>query len=302
MRIPLLYWLMILALGGVWGGAFFFTKVAVAEIAPLTLVLFRVGFAAIILWLIVAVARKAVGFDRQSMVRWLMMGLLANALPFALLFYGQREIGAGLASIINASTVLWTAVFAQIFLPDEKLTSLKSVGIAAGFIGIIVMIGPAALEGLGASVIAQLLVVATAISYGFAAIYSRRFAKTDPMVTAAGQLTGATLLIAPVALLVDNPLQMAMPSAATIWSIVGLVVISTALAYVLFFAVVAKVGAVNVSLCTFIVPIVALLLGKLFLSETLIWNQWLGMAMIMFGLLAIDGRVFRTPTKRASDA
>ncbi|MEM1365665.1 MAG: DMT family transporter [Pseudomonadota bacterium] len=302
MRIPLLYWLMILALGGAFGSAFFFSKIAVEEIAPLTLVLLRVGLAAIILWGIVLATGRSAKLNAQTWKRWLMMGLLANALPFTLLFYGQRDIGAGLASIINASTVLWAAVFANMFLDDEKLTRLKTVGIMAGFAGIVVMIGPAAIEGLNASVVAQLLVVATAISYGFAAIYSRRFGKADPMVSAAGQLTGATMLIAPLVLMIDTPFSTPMPSSNTWWAVAGLVIISSALAYVLFFAIVAEVGAVNVSLATFIVPIVALILGKVFLAERLLLNQWLGMAMILFGLLAIDGRVFKQGTNRAAPA
>jgi drug/metabolite transporter (DMT)-like permease len=292
MRISPLNWLLIITLGTVWGGAFFFSKIAVEEIAPLTLVFFRVFFAALILWLIVFVRRRQIAFTWESVKRWLTMGLLANALPFALLFYGQRDIGAGLASIINASTVLWTAVFANLLLADEKLTPLKTIGIVVGFSGIVIMIGPAALQGIGDEVIAQLLVVATAMSYGFAAIYSRRFGKADPMGSAAGQLSGASLLILPVVLIVDDPFAMAMPSAGVIWALAGLVILSTAFAYVLFFKVVAEVGALNVSLCTFIVPIAALILGKLFLDEQLSVTQWLGMGAILAGLLAIDGRIF----------
>ena len=298
MQIPFIYWVLIAILGSVWGEAFFFAKIAVTEIQPLTLVLLRVGLAALVLWVFIWITKGRPLISANVFRQWLAMGLLANALPFALLFYGQREIGAGLASIINGSTVLWTAVFAHIFLADEKLTPLKTMGIAIGFLGIIIMIGPSALEGVGSNVLAQILVVLTAMSYGFAAVYSRRFAKSDPLITAAGQLTGASLLILPVVLLVDRPTSLALPSPAVLMSLIGLVLISTALAYVFYFKIVAAVGAVNVSLCTFIVPVAALILGTSLLGETLTLTQWLGMAAIFAGMVAIDGRIFRKKTLR----
>lgn len=296
MRIPPLYWFLIFLLGGVWGGSFLFVKVAVVEIPPITLVFFRVFFAALILWVIVIALGKRVTPSVQSFKRWLAMGFWFNALPFTLLFYGQQSIGAGLASILNASTVMWTALFANWLLADERLTPLKTVGILLGFTGIVVMIGPAALLGIGDDVVAQLLVVAATMSYGFAAIYSRRFGKADPMVSAAGQLSGASILIAPLMLFVDGNAALNLPSTNTMLAVAGLVILSTALAYVVFFKVVAEVGSVNVSLCTFIVPIIALLLGTFILGERLELTQWLGMAAILAGLTAIDGRLFAPRT------
>jgi drug/metabolite transporter (DMT)-like permease len=219
--------------------------------------------------------------------------VLNNIIPFGLIFYGQLEIGAGLAAIINAMTPVWTILMANAWTSDEKLTSNKIIGVILGFTGVAILIGSSALSGFSGSVLGQIAVLGATISYGMAGVFGRRFAAVPPFQTARGQLTASSLLILPPVLIMDQPWTLAMPSQVAVWSIIGLAIVCTALAYLLFFKILAEAGAVNVSLVTFLVPPSAIALGTVVLGETLEPRHLLGMAVIMMGLIVIDGRLFR---------
>jgi drug/metabolite transporter (DMT)-like permease len=176
---------------------------------------------------------------------------------------------------------------------DERLTLPKLAGVAFGFLGVAVMIGPEVLGGLGLAVLAQLAVLGAAVSYAFAGIYGRRFRDTSPLITATGQVTASTVLLCPLVLMVDQPWALALPGPAIIWAIVGLGLLSTAAAYVIYFRILASAGATNLLLVTFLIPVSAILLGVMVLSEQLTAAQVAGMGLIALGLVAIDGRVPR---------
>jgi drug/metabolite transporter (DMT)-like permease len=209
--------------------------------------------------------------------------------------WGQLRIGSGLASILNATTPLWTVVVAHLLTADEKMNVAKLAGVLIGVAGVAVMIGPIALAGLAGDVAAQLAVIAATLSYAFAGLYGRRFARmgVKPMVVAAGQVGATTLMLLPVALLVDTPWTLPMPGVRTWAALAGLALLSTALAYVLYFRILAKAGATNLLLVTFLIPVSGVLMGVLVLDETLAPRQLAGMALIGLGLAAIDGRLLR---------
>lgn len=287
-------WAMLLTLSVLWGASFFFVGVAVSELPTLSIVVLRVGLAALTLWAVVLVTGRPLPRSGAVWVAFLVMGLLNNVIPFGLIVWGQQTIASGLASILNATTPLFTVIVAGLLLRDEGVTTLKLVGVVVGFIGVVVMIGTDALSGLSTGVWAQLAILGAALSYAFAGVYGRRFKRlgVDPIVTAAGQVTASTALIAPVALVVDRPWQLALPSTTTWAAIVGLAVLSTALAYILYFQILRRAGATNLLLVTFLIPISAILLGVLVLGERLGWAHISGMTLIALGLAAIDGRIF----------
>ncbi len=284
-------WAMLIALALLWGGSFFFARIVVLEIAPFTTVLLRVAIAAATLWLYIALTRRAVTLDRQLVVALVVMGLLNNVIPFSFIFYGQTVIGAGLASVINAMTPIWTLIIANFLTADEKITLNKALGIVCGFVGVAVMMGGDLLAGLAASALAQVSVLAGALSYGFAAVYGKRFVGRDPIVVSAGQLTASTVLMLPIVAMVDPVGDLAMPSASVVASVLGLAVVCTALAYVLYFRILASAGATNISLVTFLIPPSAIALGAMFLGEVMSAQQMAGIALIAAGLALIDGRV-----------
>ena len=287
-------WAMLILLSMLWGGSFFFVGVVVTDLPPLTIVALRVGIAAITLWIIALMIGLRPPKELRVWGAFLGMGLLNNVVPFALIVWGQTQIASGLASILNAATPIFAVVVAGILLPDERVTPLKLVGVGIGFVGVVVMIGLPALSG-GGSFIAQLAIIAAALSYAFAGVYGRRFKamEINPIITAAGQVTASTIVLTPVALMVDGPLDVVAMSGDALAAIAGLAVLSTAVAYVLYFKILELAGATNVLLVTLLVPISAILLGSLFLNESLEVIHFVGMLLIAIGLSAIDGRLWR---------
>jgi drug/metabolite transporter (DMT)-like permease len=290
-----LEWTMLLALATVWGGSFFFNAIAVQELPVFTVVVSRVALAAIILLMIMRLRGERLPRDRRVWVAFLGMGFLNNVIPFSLIVWGQQHIASGIASILNASTPLFTVVFAHILTSDERMTRGKFTGVLVGFAGVAVMIGMDALRELGTGIVAQLLCLGGAISYAFAGIYGRRFRTMgiSPMSTATGQVVASSMILLPIMMLVDQPWTLPVPSLTAIGALIGVAVISTALAYVLYFRILATAGATNLLLVTFLIPVSAILLGTLFLGESLFARHFVGMALIGIGLAAIDGRLWR---------
>jgi drug/metabolite transporter (DMT)-like permease len=207
----------------------------------------------------------------------------------------QQQIASGLASILNATTPLFTVLAAHALTPDERLTPLKGTGVVIGLAGAVLVIGPDALGGLGSDVAAQLACLGAALSYACASIFGRRFRRMGvaPTVTAAGQVTASALMLAPVALVVDQPWTLPAPDLGTWAAVAGIGLLSTAAAYRLFFRILVAAGAVNLTLVTFLIPVSAILLGAAFLDETLAPRHFGGMAVIALGLACIDGRPVR---------
>ncbi|MGY8869780.1 MAG: DMT family transporter [Pseudomonadales bacterium] len=287
-------WAMLIALSVLWGGSYFFVGIALADLPTLTIVTLRVGIAAIALWSIVLLIGQRPPKSMSVWIAFLGMGLLNNAIPFVLIVWGQTQVASGLAAILNATAPLFTVVIAGILLPDERTTPLKLAGVAIGFMGVVVMIGIPAI-GEGNHTLAQVVIMAAALSYAFAGVYGRRFKKmaVSPIVTAAGQVTASALVLAPIALTVDGPLNIAGPSAETWMSIIALAVLSTAVAYVIYFKLLESAGATNLLLVTLLVPVSAILLGALYLNEVLGIVHFVGMGLIALGLSAIDGRLWK---------
>jgi drug/metabolite transporter (DMT)-like permease len=291
--MPAAAWGMLLTLSLLWGGSFLFIRVAVAEIPTLTVVLARVAVAALVLLVVARLTGTEMPRDRRSWRDYLVMGLLNNIVPFVLIVWGQRTIGAGLASILNATTPIFGVIVAHLFTTDDKATPLKATGVAVAFAGVAVLVGVDALSGIGDHLLAELACLGAALSYGFSALWSRRFRGRPPIATAAGQLTCSSLVLTPAVLLLDPPWQHAAPGATAVAAVAGLALLSTAVAYILFFRLTTTVGPTNTMLVTFLIPPSAILLGWLFLAERLAPQHLVGVVLIGAGLATIDGRLVR---------
>jgi len=285
-------WLLLIILSTVWGGSFFFFEVALQTLPPFTVVLGRVSMAAAALLVIARIRGEPLPFSATIAQRYLLLGAISNAIPFSLIVWGQTQIPSGLASIINAMTPIWAVLVGLLIRSDERMTAGKAIGVGLGFLGVAVLMGPDLLRELDPYSLGQLSVLGATICYGFAVHYGRRFGATSALVNAAYMLTAATVWLLPVAILVDHPWTLS-PGLSGWTALLGLSLICTAFAFLLYFRLLASAGATNMSLVTFIVPVSAISLGALFLGERLGPTAFAGMGILFVGLAIIDGRAAR---------
>ncbi|THF59551.1 DMT family transporter [Mesorhizobium composti] len=284
-------WSQLILLGAIWGGSFFFARVAVAEMHPLVLVLFRVAIAAAALQIYLALRGPSFRLALPHIGLFFLLALTNNVIPFSLIFAGQTELGAGIAAILNATTPFWTLIVANAMTADEKLSWNKLAGIGLGIAGTAVMVGPGVLAGLGGPAWPKFALIGASLSYAFALMVARRLKSVPPPVLATGQLTASTVIMVPVILLTTGPAGLFSASVPVWAAVLGLALLSTAFAYILYFNLVASAGATNASLVTLIVPVSAILLGIAFLGEHIEMFELLGMVLIALGLVTIDGRL-----------
>ncbi|PTM60313.1 DMT family transporter [Phreatobacter oligotrophus] len=288
-------WSLLIFLSILWGGSFFFVRVALDDLPPLTLVLSRVLIGAAVLAVVIRISGEAL--PRRPMVWFTLavMALLNNVIPFSLIFWGQTAIPAGLAAILNATTPLFTVVVMHLFTTDDRASPNKAAGVALGFLGVVVLVGPAALGRLDTPLWAIAACLAATLSYAFSGLWGRRIKALgiSPTITAWAQLSVTTVVMTPIVALVDRPWTLAMPGMPAILAVLALAILSTALAYIIFFRLLATAGPSNLLLVTFLIPVSTILLTSLFLGERLAPTHFAGMALIGLGLAAIDGRLWR---------
>ncbi len=293
-------WGMVFTLASIFGGSFLFIRVARHDLPPLTLIAMRVAIAALVLNAVVKIAKVKLPSERAIWAQLAVLSILNNVIPFWLIAWAQGYIEAGLAAILNATTPFFTILIAHWATHDEKISVQKIAGVLVGFLGVVVMIGVEQLSSFGINAMAQMAVVAASAGYACSAIYGRRFKGMglSPLTTATGQVTmGATMLV-PLACLIDRPWTLAMPSSQAIGSVVTLGVLCTACAYILFFKILMRAGARNANLTTFLVPVMAIFLGSVFLNERLQAKHFMGMAVLAVGLVLIDGRLLQWARKK----
>ena len=286
-------WLLIGILAILWGGAFFLIEVGLRSYPPISLVFMRLALAAPPMWIAMRLMGERLPTTGRIWGLLTIVGALNCALPFALFFWGQQYLDSGYASILNATTPLWGVLTAHFLTRDEKATPARIIGVLTGMAGIIVMVGPEAMKGLSNNLLAQIACIVSTIFYSFAAIYGRRLSQTalTPMAVATGQTMAAAVLMVPIVLFVDQPWAMATPRLDATLAGITLALLSTALAYTLYFRLIDRAGASNAQLVAFLMPILAVILGIAFLGESLNQGQIIGAVLIAFGLVIIDGRL-----------
>ena len=285
-------WGLLIILSLFWGGSFFFVEIALRDFEPFTLVFLRIAIAASILVGAVYLSGKRLPRSFKTWLGYLILGLLNNAIPFSLIVWGQTRIESGVASILNATTPIFTVLLAHALTSDERLTAPKLMGVAVGFIGVYLMMKPELTHGFSWRGLGQAAVLGAAVSYSFAGIFGKRFRNIPAVVNAAGMLLCAGIIMLPLAIFIDAPWSVR-PSFEALSAVLAIAVISTAAAYLLYFHLLAAAGATNVLLVTFLIPISALLLGIGVLDEAVKAFEYAGMGCIFLGLIIIDGRALK---------
>lgn len=279
-------WLRLILLSLLWGGSFFFVEIALTGLPPLVVVWARVTIGAVCLGLIVASFGPGLPKGRTAWLALAGMGFLNNAIPFSLFAFAQGQISGALAAILNATTPLFTLVAVHFLTDDEGITPVRALGLLSGFLGVaVMMVG----RGLDGTLWAKLACLGAALSYGIAGVWGRRFRQSGlvPLQVAFGQCASAAVLILPVMLLVSPPWTVAVPEPRVWGALVGLGMLSTVLAYVLFFRILASAGAVRLALVTFLIPVSATALGVAFLGQMPELRHLAGFALIAVGLFAV---------------
>ena len=283
-------WMLLTILSVLWGGSFLFVELALQGLGTLTIVWARVAGAAAVLALWIGLSGAQLPKGRAVWVALAVMGLLNNVLPFTLIVQAQGQIEGGLAAIVNATTPLWTVIVAHVFTTDERRTAAKALGRGLGFAGGLVIAG----DGSGQAG-ARVACLGAALSYGFAGVWGRRFKPMglQPLQVAFGMLASSSVLLLPVWLGIGRPWAQPWPGAGAVGAVAALALLSTALAYILYFRLLASAGATLLSLVTFLIPVSALGLGIGVLGEVILPQHYLGLGLILAGLLAMDGRLGR---------
>jgi len=275
------YLAMLVVLALIWGSSFMFIKIAVRQLDPATLIFGRLGLAALTLAVVVAASsgvRSMVSQLRACAGSLVIVGLVQTAVPFWLLSWGETRIDSGLASIIQASVPIFNAVLAYAFFHEQRVTGPQLVGVVVGFVGVALLVGAQP----GGKLLGALAVVGMAVCYGLGGLLTRRLLLgVKPDVIALGTSLAAAVAVAPFGI-ARAPAHA--PSAGVVASVVVLGVLGTALAYLLFFSIIAGAGAAYASLVTYLVPPVALAYGAVFLGESIGVAAVVGLLLILAGV------------------
>ena len=283
-------WYRVVILSLVWGGSFFFIEVMLEAMPPMTSVLGRLTVGLVGLVCLSKILGYRLGILIEQWQSFALIGLINNAIPFSLISFGQTEITGSIASIINATTPIMTALVAHRLTTDEQLSLNKTLGIGFGFSGILVLFGPAAMEG-EASLLGMAAGLTATICYAFGSVYSKRLKENAPLVNATGQVLYGTCWMIPLVMIIDRPWTIPMPGLAPWLAILGIGFLSTTLAFYIYFRVLKTAGASNVALVTFLVPVSASGLGIVFLGEVLALQHVIAYLLIASALAIIDGRI-----------
>jgi len=284
-------WFLVLILGFLWGSSFLFVEILLNFMNPFIIVYFRVAIASIFLILYLLLKKIEIHFSNTLIFNLFIMGLLNNVFPFLLITTGQQYITGGLASILNANTSFMTILIASLFIKNEKLTRFRFIGVLIGIVGVIITIGYENLSGIFSIEIGKFFILLSSISYAFAAIFAKiKLNNVDPKLAATGMLTTSTIMLTPFMFIYGNEIQN-LNFISIQYSILFAIVCSV-VAYLIYFKILSTTGAGNLLLCTIIIPPSSIILNAIFISEMIKFNEFMGLIVIIFGLMVLDGRVF----------
>ena len=294
-------WLLVLA--ALWGPSFLFIKVAVGDIPPLTLVTGRVGLAALLLYVILRSQGGNLPKFGAVWKHFAVVGFFSNALPFVLFSWGEQYIDSALAAILNGTTPLFTIILAHFLISDDRMTPVKAMGTMLGFGGLVLLISPSLMGGIQLTTWGLLAATTAAFSYGIAIVYTRNHLRGLPrLVGPTAQLTMATVYLLPLSLIIEQPFRLPLPSWPAMGSLIGLSVLGTALAFVIYYSLLERTSATYVSMVTYLAPMIGVALGVAVLGEQLGWTTYAGCGFILAGVMVVNG-VFKNITfRRTGDA
>jgi drug/metabolite transporter (DMT)-like permease len=285
-------WAMYIALGAIWGSSFMWIKIALGEVGPFALVAFRLGFGLLGMVAVVALLRPPIPRERRLWLGLAFIGVTNMVLPFLLITWGEQFIDSGVAAVLNGAMPLFTLVIAHFFLADERITLIKALGLLIGFAGLVLLVGrDLGQVGRGSAIIGQLAVVLATVSYATGAVFTRKhLGGVSPLFQPFASLVVADL----IAWLAVPPLETlpVWPSLGLTWlALAWLGLLGTCLAYILFFSLIQNIGATRASTVTYVIPVVGVILGVIFLREQLDWHLVGGTLLVIAGVWIVNTKL-----------
>ena len=289
-------WSQLVLVAAIWGTSFFLIEIALRDLGPFTLVFYRLLLAAAVSVAVLYLNGARLPLDGASWRRFFMLGAFNTSIPFMLISSGQVYINSSQASILNATVPVFTVLMAHFLTKDEKMTRQRLAGVLVSLAGVCLLVGPDAFAGLSSSFLGQAAVLGGAMSYAYAGVYARRFDEIPILQAMAGTLVAASLLSIPFAFIFEYPLVTDL-SPATMGAIVFMALLATAFSYLVYFHVIRTAGATNTLLVVFLVPVTAILLGVIFLGESINARMTCAVFIVFSGLILVDGRLLRRMMK-----
>lgn len=291
-------WGLLVLIAVIWGMSFFFTKLALRELGPFTLVFYRLLLAASVTCMVLFLSGQRLPMDILSWRRFFMLGAFNACVPFTLVSIGQVYIDSSLASILNATAPIFTVIMAHYLTEDEKINAHRLAGVVLAFAGVVLLIGPGSLASMTSNYIGQLAMFGAVMSYSYSSIYAKNVSDMPILPTMTGTLVTACLLSYPLAFLLEYPLVTDI-HAPTIGAVLFISLMATSFAYLLYFHVIRTAGATNTLLLVFLIPVTAILMGVVILDESVDARMIAGMLIVFCALVLVDGRVLRSLLARA---
>src|SRR5215468_4109546 len=277
---------LLVLLATLWGASYTFIKIGVATIPPITLIAARTSIAGLLLLIIMRWRGLAMPGDLPTWGRFLFQACLNSVIPWTLIAWGERLVDAGLATILNSASPIFTFLFTAAITRHEAVTPRKLFGVVAGMAGICLIVGVDAISGIGHGLVAEIAIVVATICYACAAIFSRGFANLDPMAPAAGSLIAGAAILTPVSLVVEQPWTIT-PSTSSLLALLGLAVFSTAAAFAIYFRLIHTLGSVGTTAQAYLRVPIGVLLSVVLLGESLSSSAWIGLACVVAGVAAM---------------
>lgn len=281
--------LLLLLLSSLWGPSFLFIKVAVEHVEPFTITVFRVGIAALLLYTVLKFKKINLPEFGKIWKHFAVMAVFGSGLPFALFNIGEQYVSSSLAAILNGTVPLFTLIIAHFATKNDRLTKAKFYGAIIGFVGLLILVAPS-LIGVKATFLGIIAILAATTSYAIGFVYSKKhIIGIKPLVASTSQLFLATLFLLPLSLIFENPSSIISAPNKAILSILGLSILGTAFAFIIFYKIIEVTSATYLSMVNYIVPIFGVILGIVVLGERLSWNSALGCLVILIGVMIANG-------------
>jgi drug/metabolite transporter (DMT)-like permease len=295
--------LLLVLLASMWGPSFLFIKVAVEDIPPLTMVLGRVATGALVLLFLLRLQGSRLPKWGPLWKHLAVVALIHNAIPFVLFSWGEQYIDSALAAILNGTVPFFTIILAHFFAQNDRITPVKMVGILVGFGGMVLLAIPSFGDGVQGTTWGVLAITAASFLYGIAIVYTRNNLRgLQPLAAPTGQMILATLYMLPLSLLIDRPYLLPMPSLASLGSMLALGVLGTAIAFTVYYKLLERANASYVSMTTYMIPVFGVILGAIFLNEAVTWERVGGCALILVGVMIVNGLIGSMRVERRKTA